>query len=528
MLAPTFLILMGLVPSSWLKKHPRRAAVLGTRLATASLITALLALLPLSFRGPVILSFNTNGLIQGAIYYDNLSAIILLLVSLLSFVILRYSQNYLEGESRQGLFTRWICLAAGSVLALVIVGNLVFFAVAWIAVSLFLHQLLIFYPEREGALLAARKKFVFSRLGDACLLGAMGLIYYEFKTFDFQQLFQLARQTATDGSGGFTGISILLVLCALLKSAQFPFHSWLPDTMETPTPVSALMHAGIINAGGFLIIRFSPIVSLSSEALVLLAAVGGFTALFASLTMLTHASVKRALAFSTVAQMGFMMLECGLGAYSLAVLHLVAHSLYKAHAFLSSGSVLELRRSAWVPDSHPRAHPVILIATLVTTAFITFGTAWAVGVDLWKSPSILFLGLVFWFSLAYMLWNLWSHGLSLSIVVSSLALTAGAAFVGFMLHQFFAYLLVSALSSAQMGWTASGVALTAFPCLLFLVVLIFQTQLPAWSNHPLCRVFYIHARNGFYFTTLANRFVMAFWPLSQTPTRRPSAGERHD
>ena len=143
-----------------------------------------------------------------------------------------------------------------------------------------------------------------------------------------------------------TWLCLSLVCGAMLKSAQFPFHSWLPDTMETPTPVSALMHAGIINAGGFLIVRLSPLVTLSPLSLHILAVVGAFTAIFASLVMMTQASVKRMLAFSTIAQMGFMMLQCGVGAFSIAVLHIVAHSLYKAHAFLSSGSVVSISKSS--------------------------------------------------------------------------------------------------------------------------------------------------------------------------------------
>src|SRR5690606_5255778 len=132
-----------------------------------------------------------------------------------------------------------------------------------------------------------------------------------------------------------------LIICgALLKSAQFPFHTWLPDTMGTPTPVSTLMHAGIINAGGYLVIRLSPLLVENTTAMLFLATIGAVTLASASLVMLTQTSVKRMLAYSTIAQMGFMLLQCGLGAYALAVLHLIAHSLYKAHAFLSSGSTV--------------------------------------------------------------------------------------------------------------------------------------------------------------------------------------------
>ena len=145
-----------------------------------------------------------------------------------------------------------------------------------------------------------------SRLGDAALVGALVLTYREFGTWDFQHIFIAAERFRTAGlehlPHSVSSICALLVFAALLKSAQFPFHSWLPDTMETPTPVSALMHAGIINAGGILIIRLNPLISLSQTALLVLCIFGGVTALFASVVMLTQASVKRCLAFSTMGQ----------------------------------------------------------------------------------------------------------------------------------------------------------------------------------------------------------------------------------
>jgi NAD(P)H-quinone oxidoreductase subunit 5 len=468
--------------------------------------------------GPVVARFWSLGPFEVSIYYDNLSGLLLLLVSFLIAVITRYSQDYLDGDPQHGRFTKWLCLTAGSVQVLVIAGNLLVFALAWTAVSVCLHKLLVFYPDRPGALLAARKKFIFSRGGDLCLLGTLILVYQKFQTWDFQELFRKASIESLNRQDGYTAICFLLVATALLKSAQFPFHSWLPDTMETPTPVSALMHAGIINGGGFLVVRLSPILVQCPAALMLLAALGAFTALFASLTMLTHASIKRALAFSTVAQMGFMMLECGLGAFSLAVLHLTAHSLYKAHAFLSSGSIVQLHRSAWVPEGRPRSHRRLLAATMVATALVTSGSAWILGVRLVQTPGYLFLGLVLWFSLGYMLWNLWSQFLSPVLVVCGLALVTSVALAGFSLHILFDAILTSALPRPKTEWNWMDAALACFPLMLFLAVLIFQTQLPVWSTRPLCRALYVHARNGFYFTTMANRLVAAFWPLAPIPT----------
>ena len=147
----------------------------------------------------------------------------------------------------------------------------------------------------------------------------------------------------------------LLAIAALLKSAQFPTHGWLTEVMETPTPVSALLHAGVINAGGFLLIRFADVMLLAPGVLAALVMIGGFTALFGSLVMLTQPAVKTSLAWSTVAQMGFMIFECGLALFPLALLHIVAHSLYKAHSFLASGGAVE--QVAAIPRPGPVAVP---------------------------------------------------------------------------------------------------------------------------------------------------------------------------
>jgi NAD(P)H-quinone oxidoreductase subunit 5 len=377
--------------------------------------------------------------------------------------------------------------------------------------------LLVFYPERPGAVLAARKKFIISRLGDACLLAVIVLVYQTFHTWDFSEIFHQVRHLREVGiaTGGWkmSVICFLLVAGAMLKSAQFPFHSWLPDTMETPTPVSALMHAGIINAGGFLIIRLNPLVTLSTGALSTLALAGAFTALFASLVMLTHASVKRSLAFSTVAQMGFMMLECGLGAFSLAVLHLVAHSLYKAHAFLSSGSMVSLAKSAWVPTEKPNAHPLVLVGAFASAFALAAGCMWLSGVDWRHEPGQLVLSCAFAMALAYVLWNLWGRLFSLTLAVFGVLFVGGIVTIFFALHELFARLL------DQPEWVNSqlqslpGAVVMAMLLGLFLLVLVLQTELPQWANRPFIQALYVHARNGFYFNTLANRIVAALWPV---------------
>ncbi len=219
------------------------------------------------------------------------------------------------------------------------VGHALQLVIGWVATSLLLHQLLLFYPERIAAQRAARKKFIVSRTGDAALIGAVILLAISFGTGDIATILVAAREG--QGLPLTIAAAALLAVAALLKSAQFPTHGWLTEVMETPTPVSALLHAGVVNAGGFLLIRFADVMLQAPVVLAVLVMVGGFTALFGSLVMLTQSAVKTSLAWSTVAQMGFMILQCGLALFPIALLHIVAHSLYKAHAFLGSGSAIE-------------------------------------------------------------------------------------------------------------------------------------------------------------------------------------------
>jgi NAD(P)H-quinone oxidoreductase subunit 5 len=517
---PLALIAFGLLPESLLNGNGIRAARAGALISLGSFGSAFFAVVSLYFNGAAEVQLPIASAFNLGVYFDNLSAALLVLVSFLLAVIARYSVNYLAGDPAQSRFTKWLCLTGGSVLGIVISGNLVQFALAWCMTSLCLHQLLLFYPDRPGAVLAARKKFIISRLGDVCMVAVILLVHDVFHSWNFSVLFNAVKQlheAATPTNGvEINTICFLLVGVAMLKSAQFPFHSWLPDTMETPTPVSALMHAGIINAGGFLIIRLNPLVTLSPAALSTLAMFGAFTALFGSLVMLTHASVKRSLAFSTVAQMGFMMLECGLGAFGLAVLHLFAHALYKAHAFLSSGSIVSMAKSAWTPTEKPNGRPLTLVAAFLTAIALTLGCAWILGVDYRHELALFTLGCTFAMALAYALWNLWSQALNLKLAAFGGIFGGGIVAVYFELDKVFGRLI------GQTEWANSqlnswpGMVLIATLLALFLLALVVQTELPAWKNRALFQAIYVHARNGFYCNTLANRFVAAVWPVRKS------------
>ena len=510
---PLLFLAAVLAPRAWADKNSPAVAAWSQIASIVAFVTSIIAGLVVAFGGRIERDIIGIGPFKLGVYFDALSAILLVLVSFLAWVVTRYARTYLDGDAGRGHFLKWLCVTIGAVLTLLVASNLVMFTLAWMATSLSLHQLLTFYSNRPGAVIAARKKFVISRLGDACLVAVIFLSYRAFGSWDFNDWFAqagLMRERGLGADANLSAIALLLVAGAMLKSAQFPFHSWLPDTMETPTPVSALMHAGIINAGGFLVVRLSPIISFSPFALEVLALVGAFTALFASLVMMTQASIKRQLAFSTIAQMGFMMLQCGLGAFSIAVLHLVAHSLYKAHAFLSSGGVVALSKSSWTPTEKPLAHPATLALSLLAALGIALGVGVLFGTDA-AEPGALLLGAVFVMAMSHLLWSLWGRTFSARSIIAG-AVLAGAVSVGyFALHLGFKALLGDSIVHPfvpPLSWPVTTIIV-----ILFVAVLVLQEQLATAMAHPKMRALYVHARNGFYFNTLANRAVQKLWPV---------------
>jgi len=271
---------------------------------------------------------------QFGLYPDGLAVWMALLVGFIGWVILRYARTYLRGDPTRERFLPWFLTTLASVLLLLFTDNLLVLAGAWVGISLALHHLLTLYSDRTEARLAALQKFLISRVGDLCVVGAVLLLYTHYGTFHLPEMVSAAGQS---GSTALSAASVLFALAAVLKCAQIPFHGWLLRVMEAPTPVSALLHAGVINLGGYLWLRLFPVFDGFTAGHLILLVVGGLTAVVAVLAMMSQTSVKHALAWSTSAQMGFMLFEIGMGAYTLAFLHLVAHSLYKAHSFLASG-----------------------------------------------------------------------------------------------------------------------------------------------------------------------------------------------
>jgi NAD(P)H-quinone oxidoreductase subunit 5 len=517
LLAPLAFGLFALVPGAAADRAPARMATLARLAAFLALGIAVAADGLLAAHGPLVAAVGTKGRGLG-VHYDAVAAVIFTLVAAVGAVVVLYSRNYLAGDPGQGRFIKTLCLTLAAVLLLAAAGNVLQFAAAWVATSLGLHRLLLFYAERPAAHLAARKKFIASRIGDACLVAAIVLIDRAYGSFAFADIFAAAPGGGAEAAGP---IAVLLVTAALLKSAQFPLHGWILEVMETPTPVSALLHAGIINAGGFLVLRFAEVIALSPAALNVLIAVGGITALFGSVVMLTQTSIKVSLAYSTIAQMGFMMLQCGLGAFPAALLHIVAHSFYKAHAFLSSGSIIDLARASWSPSPSGRPHPARVIVAAVALVVLAAAAGEIFGASLRQQPGVFALGAIVLLGLTHLVVNALDERFNGYVLGRTLA-TAGAVAIAYFALQWLAReITAGALPPVQAARGPLDLAVVAAIVAAFAVVTVLQSLLPGRADSPRWQALYAHVANGLYVNTLANRLVLRFWP-SPAPTRAPS------
>lgn len=503
LLAPVALLAGAAAGFSKPGRRPGAILALTERLALAALAVALVCAATLVMSGPGNGSrIGLSGVALSA-RVDAVSITMLVLVTFIGWIVLRYASTYLDGEDRQGSFTGWLCLTLAAVLLLVTAGNLFQLAASWIATSLFLHRLLVFYRERPGARRAARKKFITARLSDGALIVAAVLLGTAYGTADIGQILSAAR----DGDGGSLAVTAagLLAVAALLKSAQFPTHGWLTEVMETPTPVSALLHAGVVNAGGFLLIRFADVLLLAPGVLAGLVALGGFTALLGSMVMLTQSSVKTSLAWSTVAQMGFMTFECGLALFPLALLHIVAHSLYKAHAFLASGGAVEAVTAARRPGpvAIPGAAAVGRAFLCALTIFAVVGLAFGLPHE---SPQAFALGAILIFGVAYMLAQGFADAAPRALTWRTAAYAVATSIGYFALQAAAIHLTAGALpptpAPGPLEW-----ALIMLALLTFGLVAVLQAMFPLWAYHPAAAGLRVHLANGLYANAAFDRLV---------------------
>jgi NADH-quinone oxidoreductase subunit L len=287
-------------------------------------------------------------------YIDQLTVLLLFLVTGVSAIVHVYSSRYMVGDPRYNRFFAVIALFTSAMVMLVMSRNLLMTYMCWEAMGICSYLLISHWAHRRAAGRAATQAFLVNAVADIGLGLAVILSLYTFGTLDIPQILERAAsiQGQTINLLSWAGVDLpiqtttlivlLLLVGAMGKSAQFPLHVWLPFAMEAPTPVSALIHAAtMVNAGPFLLVRFSPMLLLSPAAMTVIAVVGGITALFAALVSLTQTDIKRILAYSTISQIGFMIMTCGLGAFVTTVFHLLAHGFLKAFLFLSTGNVLE-------------------------------------------------------------------------------------------------------------------------------------------------------------------------------------------
>lgn len=280
-------------------------------------------------------AFSADAGLADTLIAGNASIVLSVLIGFLGLVVVRFSHHYLRGEAQQGRYLAMLHVALAAISTTILTDHLAVLLIGWAVISLALHELLLFYPNRQRAIIAARKKFIFARLAELALFAAILLLVNEHNTWSIREI--VSAYPAPLSSAEHAAI-MLMVIAALVKCAQIPAHGWLIQVVEAPTPVSALLHAGIINLGGYLLIVFGPLLTSSAPAQWLLLVIAGGSLLMASLIMLNQHSVKVKLAWSTVAQMALMLVECGLGLYELALLHLLAHACYKAYLFLRAGS----------------------------------------------------------------------------------------------------------------------------------------------------------------------------------------------
>ncbi|MCA9321519.1 MAG: NADH-quinone oxidoreductase subunit L, partial [Planctomycetes bacterium] len=328
---------------------------------------------------PFVLNFE--------VMVDNLTIVMLNVVTLVSFLVHLFSTGYMHGEERYNRFFAYLALFTFSMLGLIITSNLLFLFIFWELVGLCSYLLIGFYFQKDSAAAACKKAFLTNRVGDTGFFVGIMMIFVVVGSFSFPDIYDSVRQglwqpwlLAVAGVLMFTG--------AVSKSAQFPLHVWLPDAMEGPTPVSALIHAAtMVAAGVYMICRMFPFLAgwdagageaamltgnyFESDALFVVAIVGGITAIFAATIAVAQFDIKKVLAYSTVSQLGYMVVGVGVGSMSAAMFHLMTHAMFKACLFLGSGSIIhamhheqDMRKMGGLRKKLPITYITFLVATL--------------------------------------------------------------------------------------------------------------------------------------------------------------------
>ena len=470
---------------------------LGRQAAKLSVSTSIVTFLLAAFLLAHAMSSDSVGEISigdnwGILLTDPISTLMGLLIAGISLIVRIYSVRYMVEEQGYGRFFMLLDLMTAALLIMVAAGDLLTLIIAWHMVGILLYFLLGFDSASQTAYRYAFWTLITYRVGDFALVLAAAFLYHAYGTWSLSEIF--AQVTANPGAHQYFGmpleeiVGLLLALAAFARSAQFLLHTWLPYTMDGPTPVSALMHAGIVNAGGFLINRFAPIFIQTDAVLHLLFVVGLVTAIIGSVLMLTQNDIKKALGYSTMGQMGFMIMECGVGAFSLAIYHLIAHGLFKGTLFLGAGGVInEARKDDGVPKddlytfvverrSARRRQPWLVMAgiTLAVPIFILIIAHWLVAQDFFQKQGaivLLFFGWVTGAQLIFITYrmrtqNIWR--LVSMIVFSFTIIVLGYTLIS---HAFDLFLYPDPEFRAQI-YTAAGIDIFWFDVLVVLTTLV--------------------------------------------------------
>lgn len=354
---------------------------------------------------------------------NQLNALMLVIVSLVSFLVHMYSKGYMHGDERFPVFYAYLGLFTFAMLGLVISPNLLQTYIFWELVGVGSFLLIGFYFYKEEARAAAKKAFIMTRIGDVGLLIGMILLFWQVGSFEYDEIFQ-AVEAGTISMTMITLTAILIFVGAVGKSGQFPLHTWLPDAMEGPTPVSALIHAAtMVAAGVYLVAATFPLFAASETALMTVAVIGAITAIFAASIGLVQKDIKRVLAYSTVSQLGYMMLALGSAGYVAGVFHLMTHAFFKALLFLAAGSVIHAVHSQNIEEMGGLwkklriTGPLFLIGTLAISGVPLFSgffskeeillATWAHGnhVLFWLAVITAFLTAFYMFRLFFMVFS---------------------------------------------------------------------------------------------------------------------------
>ena len=369
----------------------RQVGVVGTGVVTLSFVLSVICFVMLlhhSSREVTVNLFSwiTVGTLHvpAALLVDPLSITMCLFVTGISALIHLYSTGYMHGERDFRKFFLYMNLFVFSMLLLVLANNLVLTFVGWEGVGLCSYWLVSYYFDRDAAASAGKKAFIYNRVGDVGMLVAMFLIFSRLHTLTYASIFERAGTLSPTIA---TLVVLALLLAATGKSAQIPLFNWLPDAMEGTTPVSALIHAAtMVTAGVYLLVRMSPVLALSHSGRLTIAVIGGVTAFVAATIATSQKDIKKVLAFSTVSQIGYMVLAVGVGAYSAAIFLMISHAFFKALLFLGSGSVIhslngeqDMRKMGGLQKYLPLTFPTFLIGWLTISGIPPFAGFWSKG-----------------------------------------------------------------------------------------------------------------------------------------------------